>query len=207
VRTRGWDGDLPQNEQEARDRIVAAATRCVDQLGPTKTNISTVAAELGVTRQTVYRYFPRLPDLLAAVAETGRDQFLARMQAHLAYVRTPEEAVTESIVFSLNTIPTEPYIGLLLQAGENEMFSRGATSSRAMSYGAQMLRRMPVDWHSIGVGDADLETLAEIIMRLLVSFLEYPADPPRSDDEMRRLVQRWIGPALMINAHQGLGTE
>jgi hypothetical protein len=41
----------------------------------------------------------------------------------------------------------------------------------------------------------------------LVSFLEYPADPPRSDDEMRRLVQRWIGPALMINAHQGLGTE
>lgn len=200
MRTRGWQGDLPRDEGEARDRIVAAATRCVDRLGPTKTNIAAVAAELGVTRQTVYRYFPRLPELLAAVAVAGTEQFLDRMAAHLAHVQSADEAVTESIVFSLNAIPSEPYIGLLLQAGENEVFSRGVTSSSAMSYGAQMLGRMPVDWKSIGIGDGDLESLAEIIMRLMVSFLEYPADPPRSDDEVRRLIHRWIGPALVGSA-------
>lgn len=196
MRTRGWQGDLPRDEDEARERIVAAATRCVDRLGPTKTNIAAVATELGVTRQTVYRYFPGLPDLLVAVAEAGTAQFLARMEAHLAHVTSPAEAVAESIVFSLNTIPTEPYIGLLLQAGENEVFTRGVTSSQAMSYGAQMLRRTPVDWDSIGVRDGDFESLAEIVMRLMVSFLEYPADPPRTDDEVRLLVRRWLGPAL-----------
>ena len=197
MRTRGWNGDLPRDEDDARKRIVDAATRCVDRLGPTKVNIAAVATELGITRQTVYRYFPGLPDLLAAVAEAGTEQFLARMEAHLAHVTSADEAVAESIVFSLNAIPTEPYIGLLIQAGENEVFSRGVTSSQAMSYGAQMLGRMPVDWDSIGVRGGDLESLAEIIMRLMVSFLEYPADPPRSDDEVRTLVRRWLGPALV----------
>ena len=197
MRTRGWNGDLPRDEDDARKRIVDAATRCVDRLGPTKTNMAAVATELGITRQTVYRYFPGLPDLLAAVAEAGTEQFLARMEAHLAHLTNAEEAVAESIVFSLNAIPTEPYIGLLIAAGENEVFSRGVTSSRAMSYGAQMLGRMPVDWSSIGVRGRDLESLAEIVMRLMVSFLEYPADPPRSDDEVRTLVRRWLGPALV----------
>ena len=33
-------------------------------------------------------------------------------------------------------------------------------------------------------------------MRLFVSFLQYPVDPPRSDSELRELVRRWLGPAL-----------
>jgi len=196
VRTRGWQGDLPRDEQEARDRIVAAATRCVDQLGPTKTSISAVAAELGVTRQTVYRYFPGLPELLVAVTETGTEHYLARMRAHLAHLTNAEDAVAESIVFSLNTIPKEPYIGLLLMAGQNDVFGRGVTSSASLAYGARMLARMPVDWAAVGIHEDDLEALAEMIMRLLLSFLEYPADSPRSDDELRIFVKRWIGPAL-----------
>ena len=169
--------------------------------------MTAVAAELGVTRQTVYRYFPGLPELLAAVAETGTEQFLARMQAHLAQLTTAEDAVAESIVFAMNAIPSEPYIGLLLSAGQSEMFGRGVTSSRAMAYGAQMLRRMPVDWRSLGIGDADLESLAELIMRLLVSFLEYPAEPRRSDDELRRLVKRWLGPALTSHTHDSVSSQ
>ncbi|MEV6274568.1 TetR/AcrR family transcriptional regulator [Nocardia sp. NPDC051832] len=196
MRTRGWDGDLPRDETEARARIVAAATRCVDQLGPAKVNIAAVAAELGITRQTVYRYFPSLPELLLAVAEAGAEQFLDRMQAFVAHISTPVEAATESIVFTLSTIRSEPYLGLLLQTGENVTFSRGATSARATSYGAQMLARMPVDWPAFGIRDDELPDLAEIIMRLTFSFLQYPADPPHSDAELRTLIRRWLGPAL-----------
>ena len=66
----------------------------------------------------------------------------------------------------------------------------------AFALGADILRRVPVDWSEIGVGDDELEGLAEILMRLFVSFLQYPADPPRSEDELRALVRRWLGPAL-----------
>jgi hypothetical protein len=54
-----------------------------------------------------------------------------------------------------------------------------------------MLRRLDVDWAAAGFGD-DLAELAELVMRVLLSFLQYPTDPPRSDDQMRSYLQTWI---------------
>jgi AcrR family transcriptional regulator len=194
----GWQGNPPGSEEEARARIIAATLACVDQFGPAKTTLSDVATQLGVTRQTVYRYYPSLAELLGAVAQAGLDNFIERMQAHLATTVTPAEAAIESVVFAVRAIPREPYIGLLFQAGETDVFSRGVTSSMALSVGADILRSVPVDWSEIGVGEHELEGLAEILMRLFVSFLQYPSDPPRSDDDLRALIGRWLGPALGV---------
>ena len=192
----GWQGNPPRTEQDARERIIAATLACIEQFGSAKTTLSDVATELGVTRQTVYRYYPNLAELFAAVAQAGLADFVQRMQSHLATATTPAEAAIESVVFAIRAIPEEPYIGVLFTAGETDIFSRGVTSSMALSVGADILRRIPVDWSAIGVDDEELEGLAEILMRLFVSFLQYPADPPRSDDELRALVRRWLGPAL-----------
>jgi AcrR family transcriptional regulator len=192
----GWQGNPPRTEDDARQRIIAATTSCVEKFGLTKTTVSVVASELGVTRQTVYRYYPSHADLLAAVAQAGLDDFVDRMVAHLSTFDTPADVAIESIVFSLQAIPQEPRIGLLFQAGETEIFSRGVISSMAVSVGADILRRIPVDWSDIGVEDKELEGLAEILMRLFDSFLQYPGDPPISTDELRVLVRRWLGPAL-----------
>lgn len=191
----GWNGNPPRTEDEARLRIVAAAASCVEQFGPAKTTLSDVASELGVTRQTVYRYYANLAELLAAVAQAGLAEFVERMEQHLARFSTPADVAVESVVFAVQAIPRERQIGALFQA-EAEIFSRDVTSSTAFGIGADMLRRTPVDWSEIGVRDEDLEGLAEILMRLFVSFLQHPADPPRSEDELRALVRRWLGPAL-----------
>jgi hypothetical protein len=67
----------------------------------------------------------------------------------------------------------------------------------AFSYGARILRNVPVDWAAVGVTtDADFEGLAEVLMRLFLSYLQYPSTPALSDDGIRALVRRWIGPAL-----------
>jgi AcrR family transcriptional regulator len=192
VRTRGWGGDLPQDEAEARSRIIDAGKRCVERFGPARTRLADVASELGVTRQTVYRYFPSVNDLLAAVAETGADDFLDRMAKDLAYVSTPAQAVSETVLYCLHTLPTEPTLGLLLRVGDAELFTRHATSSQAVSLGAGMLRRLGVDWGAVGLDDDDLTELAEVVMRMLLSLMQYPTDPPRSDDELRSYLQAWI---------------
>ncbi len=192
----GWNGNPPPTEADARRRIVAAAAACVDQFGPAKTTLSDVASELGVTRQTVYRYYANLGELLGAVAQDGIDDFVERMAAHLGHFSTPADVAIESIVWCVQTIPHERFIGALLQAGETDAFSRAVTSSLALSVGGGILRRVPVDWSEIGISDSDLESLAEMLMRLFLSFLQYPADPPRSADELRALVRRWLGPAL-----------
>lgn len=196
----GWQGNPPRTEAEARDRIVDAAARCLEKFGPAKTTLSDVASELGVTRQTVYRYYANLAELFAAVAQAGLDDFVDRMQRHLSTCATPSEVAVESVVFAVRSIPRERHIGALFQAGETEVFSRDVTSAMAVAVGADILRRTPVDWSAVGVADEELDGLAEILMRLFVSFLQYPADPPRSEDELRTLVRRWLGPAFTSSA-------
>ncbi len=193
----GWQGNPPGTENEARRRIVEAATACIDRVGLAKTSLSDVAAAAGVTRQTVYRYFPSLKDILAAVAVAGAEEFAERMERHLASFGSAEEVAVESVVYAVRTVPGETYLGLLLQAGETDSFTAGVTSPLSFSLGARILRNLPVDWPAVGVTtDDDLRGLAEILMRLFISFLQYPSTPPLTDDQLRALVRRWIGPAL-----------
>ncbi len=199
----GWQGNPPRTEDDARRRIIDATVSCVATLGPARTTVSVVAAELGVTRQTVYRYFPSHAELLGAVAQAGLADFTERMTKHLSGFTTAADVAIESIVYCVETVPQEPSIGLLFQAGEAEVFSREATSSMAFTVGADILRGIEVDWSEIGVRDDELEGLAEMLMRLFASFLQYPADPPYSADEIRALARRWLGPALRQPHHAG----
>lgn len=193
----GWQGNPPGTQNEARRRIVEAATACIDRLGLARTSLSDIATEAGVTRQTVYRYFPSLKDILTAVAEAGAEEFAERMEHHLATFGSAAEAAVESVVFAVRTVPDEPYLGLLLQAGETDSFTAGVTSPLSFSLGARILRNLPVDWSAAGVTtDEELRGLAEVLMRLFISFLQYPSTPPLTDDQLRALVRRWIGPAL-----------
>lgn len=159
-----------------------------------KTTLSDVAAELGVTRQTVYRHFARISDIVAEVAAQGADAFADRLVAHLSGVTDPAEAVVEGMLFCLRTIPAEPRVSLLFQLGDSTAFGQGAT----IAYGARMLRRFAVDWEAAGITDADLPGLAEMIMRLLSSLLQHPATPPRDEARVRALLVRWLAPALAV---------
>lgn len=193
----GWQGNPPGTEDQARRRIIEAAIMCIDHAGLAKTSFSDVATKAGVTRQTVYRYFPSMADILSAVAQAGADEFAERMERHLGSFGSAAEAAVESVVFAVRTIPDEPYMGLLLQAGEADSFTTGSTSPMAFALGARILRNLPVDWPAAGVTtDDELQGLAEVLMRLFISFLQYPSTPALTDDRIRALVHRWLGPAL-----------
>ncbi|MBO2463223.1 TetR/AcrR family transcriptional regulator [Actinomadura violacea] len=192
----GWGGRPPATDAEARQRIVDATARCIDRHGVAKTTLSDVASELGVTRQTVYRHFARISDIVGEVAAQGAESFVDRLVAHLQGVADPAEAVVEGMLFCVRAIPDEPHLSLLLQLKDSSAFGRGATAADAVAYGARMLRRFPVDWEAAGVGEDDLIGLAEVIMRLLTSLLQHPSEPPQGDERLRALLERWLAPAL-----------
>jgi AcrR family transcriptional regulator len=176
---------------------VDATVRCIDRHGVTKTTLSDVATELGVTRQTVYRHFGRINDIIGEVAAQGAESFVDRLIAHLQGITDPADAVVEGMVFCVRTIPTEPRLSLLLQLGDSSAFGRGATTRDTIAYGAEMLQRYPVDWAAAGIGEDDLNGLAEIIMRLLTSLLQHPSEPPQDEAHLRALLTRWLAPALL----------
>jgi AcrR family transcriptional regulator len=49
---------------DARERILTAAERCIDRHGIRKTTIDDIASEVGLSRPSVYRYFADRDDLL-----------------------------------------------------------------------------------------------------------------------------------------------
>ncbi|WP_161897365.1 TetR/AcrR family transcriptional regulator [Gordonia spumicola] len=192
----GWGGEPPATDEEARQRIVDATARCIDRYGVAKTTFSDVAAELGVTRQTVYRQFAGIGEIVSEVAAQGAADFVDRLVAHLDGRSEPADAVVEGMLFCLRTVPGDPRLNLLLQIGDTGTFGRSSTSGSVVQYGSLMLRRFPVDWAAHGYTDGDLDGLAEMIMRLLTSFLQNPSDQLRDDDAMRTFLERWLAPAL-----------
>jgi AcrR family transcriptional regulator len=199
VRRHGWGGDLPSSDEEAVRRILGASRACIDVAGDT--SIAEVARRIGVTRQTVYRYFRTTEDLLAATALDASEQFLERLQWHLGTSPlSPEEAAVEAIAYAIEQLPDEPYMGLLFIPGRVGMFSRDFTSPTAITLGRAMLERFPVDWGAYGFSNEGLDDLVEHMLRTTQSFVVDPGTPARQGKDLRDYLTRWLAPSIRERA-------
>lgn len=191
MRTRGWAGNVPASDEEAVARILEATRRTIDERGE-QTSIADVARTLGVTRQTVYRYFPSTEDLLSATATDGASGFLDQLAEALAGITDPGQAVVEGIAITLERLPADPYIGLLLRSQRSSTFAVTVTTDTARLFGRSILDRLDVDW--VGFDEQAIEDIIEMILRTLQSFILAPLAAP--GDELRRLLRCWIAPAV-----------
>jgi AcrR family transcriptional regulator len=196
VRTHGWSGSTPASDDEAVARILAAAGKAIDAKGA-DFSIADVARTLGVTRQTVYRYFPSTDALLVAAAEHAAVGFLDRLAIHLEGITDPADAVAEGIATALEWLPKDKHIGLLLVPGRADAHTEQVTSDVALQFANSMLRRFDVDWATHGYSDADLVELAEHLLRIIQSFVIDPGRPPRTGQDLRAYLRRWVGGAVL----------
>ncbi|MBX7448182.1 TetR/AcrR family transcriptional regulator [Mycolicibacterium sp. 3033] len=194
MRTHGWSGAKPASDEEAIGRILAAAGRAIEERGA-DFSISDVARSVGVTRQTVYRYFPSTEALLVAAAVRAVDGFLQRLAVHVAGLTDPAAAVTEAVATALEWLPKEKYIGLLMAPG-GASHAESVTSDVGLRFARDMVGRLDVDWVSRGYGDDDLDELAEHLLRVIQSFVLDPGRPPRHGAALRGYLRRWVGGAL-----------
>lgn len=61
-----WTDSLESHRAEVRDAIAAATWRLAREQGLLSVTMSQVAAETGISRATLYKYFPDVPAILAA---------------------------------------------------------------------------------------------------------------------------------------------
>ena len=195
MRTHGWSGSAPASDDEAIERILAAASKAIDERGA-DISISDVARALGVTRQTVYRYFPSTDALLVAAAVHAASGFQDRLAAHLRGITDPVDAVAEAVATTLEWLPEDKHLGLLLIHGRPHSHTESVTSDVAQDFARSMLRQFDVDWAGLGLTDADLDELAEYLLRVIQSFVIDPGRPPRRGDDLRDYLRRWVGSAV-----------
>jgi AcrR family transcriptional regulator len=199
VRTHGWSGSAPATDDEAVARILDAAGKAIDERGA-DFSIADVARTLGVTRQTVYRYYPSTDALLVAAAVHAASDFLERLAQHLRGITEPVEAVAEAIATALEWLPKDKHIGLLVVPGRANAHTESVTSDVALQFANAMLRRFDVDWAGLGFTDDDLNELAEHLLRIIQSFVIDPGRPPRTGEDLRDYLRRWVGAAVTVRS-------
>jgi AcrR family transcriptional regulator len=198
MRRHGWSGDIPADDDEAVRRIIDTARHAID--AEETVSVSRVAQALGVTRQTVYRYFPTQEALMAGTAVASVAGFLDRLAAQLGAITDPTDAVVEGIAYTIEQLPHDRYLGLVLQPGKASALTAGFTSDLAIGFGRSILQRFEVDWAAAGFADGKLDELVEFMLRILQSFIIEPGRPARQGPELRAFLHAWVAPAVRAQA-------
>ena len=198
MRSHGWSGKPPSDAAEARKRILTAARERMAAAGTT--SISEVADDLGVTRQTVYRHFPTTEDLLnAASLDAAGDlekQLIAHVVEHLDGSGDGAEAAVEAVAYVYEHLRDDPALNRLLAPGRISTTLAGLTAPSSIALGSKLLGGLGVDWSTGGLAEDDQLELVEHLLRTLQSLVLDPGDPPRTGEELRAYLRRWVAPAL-----------
>jgi AcrR family transcriptional regulator len=170
----------PQGESTS-ERILEGARRCVRRGGPEHVTISAVAQEAGVSRPTLYRWFPTRELLLGAIAGYEIERFdrglqqladkysasAARFDAALRYIVTylDERGGMETVLASDT--------GFALQSMADSHPSHVASIARTLG---DALEEIP----AVGTGALTREQGAEMMLR--IAYSQYVVPSGRSED-------------------------
>ena len=143
---KGWAGTPPADDHEARKRIVNAAIASIERRGPQRSTMSDIAADLGVTRPTIYRHFASTEDLLAAAAEVALDGWTARIGELTKGMDDAADLLVEAVAYLIERLPEEPLLALLLETDRMRLVSRQMVMPAAVQRSRIMLEHTHIDW-------------------------------------------------------------
>jgi AcrR family transcriptional regulator len=104
-----WD----EHRDRRRQEFVEATVRAIDAHGP-DVSIATIAAEAGVSKPVLYRYFTDKAELHAAVGRWGAEQVLTSLLPALESRDPVRVRVAKGVEAYLATIEQHPQVFLLL---------------------------------------------------------------------------------------------
>src|SRR3984957_6784867 len=90
----------PTSTDEPRERLLAAAERCIDRHGIRKTTMDDVACEVGLTRPNVYRYFADRDDLLIELITRHARALVARARKPISRQGSLADQIVETVLYT-----------------------------------------------------------------------------------------------------------
>ncbi|OZC83385.1 hypothetical protein CH282_15595, partial [Rhodococcus sp. 06-418-1B] len=161
--------------------------------------VAAVARELGVTRQTVYRYFPDVDQLLLTAARREASSFVELLITRLANVSPDSDAVVEALAFVIEELPRWRVVAAAtVEAGATTMMSI-MRSPNALEHLHDVATRSGIGWHRYGVRDDEVEDFIEHLIRTVHSLLLCPPPLGWSPTRLREHLSRWVVP--VVDAH------
>lgn len=187
-------------EDPTARRILDAALEQFTLFGLRRSSVDDVAKRAGVSRVTVYRRFRTKDGLVVETLLREHRRFFQQLDAAVAALPTMEERVVEGFVVALRHTRAHPLLGGLLRL-EPELVlpyltvQGGSSLSATVEYLTGHLRRAQ---QAEGRRDEDPRPVAELMVRVAVSFLLNPAGciETGDEDQARAFARRYLAPLL-----------
>src|SRR6201981_1011903 len=97
-----------ERTDDARERILAAAERCIDRHGIRKTTMDDIASEVGLSRPSVYRYFTDRDDLLIELIARHARTLVHRAHKPMSRQSSLADQIIEGLLFIGDYAPRDP---------------------------------------------------------------------------------------------------
>lgn len=182
------------NNQDTQARIVDAAVRCVKRWGIEKVTLNDIAKEAGVTRPTVYSYFSNRDEVVQFALLQSAYGFAQKLLQHIEGYDSVELRTIEAVMYSLKTLPSEPYLELMSDSGLASIMNEHALRTEE---GKEIRRSIfKLIFSGISVEDDELDEIIEVATRFILSLLTVKSETKRDEREMRAFLCRRLLPAL-----------
>ena len=187
-----WAGNPPQPDA-ARERLLDAASRCIARDGLAATSVASVAAEAGVSRPTVYRYFEDRDELVRGALHVAAEGLRSAVLERITPLPAAGDMVVEAIVVAVFAIPDDPVLREVWSSTVVDTTVVGTfTEPRAVDWARECLRPA---LDAAGWSKRTADEAIEMILRVVLSLLIAPA-PRRTPSELRSFLRRRLLPGL-----------
>jgi AcrR family transcriptional regulator len=174
------DGSNARVFSPTEARILTAALGLIGRRGVRRLGMQEIAEAAGVSRGTLYRYFPSRDHVLGAAADFDEQRFSTGADDVLASISQPEQRISAFLAYAFEFIRShsarslfESEPGFVLSYLLDHLPSlRGELMSRL----GDALDAVP----AVKRGDLDREQLADVIVRLFASSWIIPESDERT---------------------------
>lgn len=203
--SRRWGDDRAiLDDEEARRLLLDAASRCIVRRGNSQIRMAEVADEAGVSRSTLYRYFPGRDDVLLGLMLARIDAALEELLRSLRHPEDPARSLPEMVLARVESVEGDPLNEALFAAESTavatalELGSQPIVDVLLRHYGPLLQR-----WKDAGRIHPDLDSGSTVQwLHTTTLFLLAPAWRHRSAADKRQFVEQFLVRALVPQIRQ-----
>lgn len=190
--------ELTGKRAATRHRLMDACAALIVGDGFEAVSMSAVAEQAGVTRQTVYRYFPNAREVVRATLMRGGRELLEGEILVFEKEGDPRDLLVEAVMAALQTLR---HNALLRTAWASRDYPQAMLRSVfAPAFVARGVEGLTPIARKLGWSDAETREAYEIIARSVLSLLTVPPSDRLSEDALRGVLRRRLLPSLGVPA-------
>ena len=162
-------------------RLLAAALEAATIHGINKLAMGDVARRAGLSRQTLYRYFPSKDTLVAAVVADETQQLIEQVVSAAVSTDDPQASLEAALLTTLRVVRDHPLLDRLVRTEPEALLPLlTAEGSPAMTQVRSIVEALVAERRPPSVDDpVALRRFADVVTRLLISYaVSAPDDPP-----------------------------